>query len=77
MRLFNRRSRRAPIATKGAPRDCPQQNGWNHGAAGGALNSAARKTAAITMIGELMARFGGVAWRGAAELASAPDEREC
>jgi hypothetical protein len=42
-----------------------------------ALNSGARKTAAITVIGELMARFGGVAGKGAAELASAPDEREC
>ena len=29
------------------------------------------------IVGELVARVGGVAWKGAAELASAPDEREC
>jgi hypothetical protein len=53
------------------------QNGHDPGAAGGALNSASSKTVAITMLGELVARIGGVAWKGAAELASAPDEREC
>jgi len=42
-----------------------------------ALGSATSTTVAITMVGELVARIGGVARKGAAELASAPDEREC
>jgi hypothetical protein len=34
------------------------------------------KTLAIALPGELVARIGGVAWKGAAELAVAPDERD-
>ena len=42
-----------------------------------ALSSATGKTVVIPMVSELVARVGGVARKGAAELASAPDEREC
>ena len=41
------------------------------------MSSVCGKTAAIEMRGELVAPIGGVARKGAAELASAPDEREC
>jgi hypothetical protein len=42
-----------------------------------ALSSAASKTIAIALTGELVARVGGLAWKGAAEQTVAPDEREC
>ena len=41
------------------------------------LSSQLGNTTAIAVTGDLVARIGGVAWKGAAELASAPDEREC
>jgi hypothetical protein len=41
------------------------------------LGSVGSKTAAIPVTRELVALVGGVAWKGAAELASAPDERDC
>ena len=41
------------------------------------MSSATGKTVVIAMVSELVARVGGVAKKGAAELASAPDEREC
>jgi hypothetical protein len=42
-----------------------------------ALHSAQRNTVAIARVGELVARVGGVARKGAAEQTVAPDEREC
>ena len=42
-----------------------------------ASGSAARNTVAIMPLRKLVAPIGGVAGKGAAELASAPDERDC
>jgi hypothetical protein len=75
--FFNHRGTRAPLATKGADRRAagrktvaipPQRVDG--------LSSLLGNTAAIAVAGELVARISGVARKGAAELASAPDERD-